>query len=775
MKRIRPAVILFFLWPAMIFAQELSLKENKEFKGLGSYINQAAFSPFNNYFVYSTGENIIRVLNRDWEKIYEHQGDPESGGSSFTFSPDGKFLAIGRYKGKTDIAIFSLEERKVLQVLDRHRSYIYELKFSNDGNYISSCGYDSEMILWKRTGESFTFHKLYEGFESYLYESTFSHDDRFLATGDSYGHVKIYEKEGQDYRLFQEFQFRKHGVSSILFRPGTYELLAGSSYGLRRYKLNTTHFELSDSVSEKAYVRQPMNFSPQGTYLAITHYNQIKVFKMHRDSMELVDIIRRHLEETTGSTFSEDGKFLTTYASDEKIIIWEVENVRPSDKAMVSSWLLGSMSLAQRRSLTPAVCERIIKNTPGKLSAPRDEFEKTIEYNNRREQLSDHALGILQQEMEKIYQVKRKGSTVSFPVTSIVGYNADMEIYKIMMLDTEAGLRIPVDEARKFKEDWKRAIISADKNFEKEKESASYENFQLTFPASKDKFEVTPLENPFQQSSAQFQTDEAERKRRVGIQMLPGEIDKDTVNGNTYALLFATNVYDFFSDLVNPVIDAQTIANELEENYGVFTEVVVNATLEETAGRIRKFASRNYGAKDNLLVFFAGHGEYDAVFREGYVISRDSKADDFGKTSYLSHSNLRTMINNIDCPHIFLVMDVCFGGTFDPHLAASHRGSSQYADISTMDYVERKLKYKTRLYLTSGGKEYVPDGRPGFHSPFARRFIESLRHYGGDDGVLTTAEILQFVDKTDPQPRFGEFGDNEPGSDFILVLKSEEL
>jgi len=172
------------------------------------------------------------------------------------------------------------------------------------------------------------------------------------------------------------------------------------------------------------------------------------------------------------------------------------------------------------------------------------------------------------------------------------------------------------------------------------------------------------------------------------------------------------------------------------------------------------------------MVFFAGHGIYDEVFREGYVISRDSRMDDLGKTSYLSHSILRTMINNIRCEHIFLVMDVCFGGTFDPHLAtAAHRGGGMYADISTMEFVERKLKYKTRLYLTSGGNEYVPDGRPGFHSPFARRFIESLRFYGGEDGVLTTFEILQFVEKVNPQPRFGEFGDNEPGSDFILVLK----
>ena len=85
------------------------------------------------------------------------------------------------------------------------------------------------------------------------------------------------------------------------------------------------------------------------------------------------------------------------------------------------------------------------------------------------------------------------------------------------------------------------------------------------------------------------------------------------------------------------------------------------------------------------------------------------------------------------------------------------------------EYLKRKSKYKTRLYLTSGGKEYVPDGRPGQHSPFARRFIEALRNYGGDDGILNVNEIIQFIEKVEPQPCFGEFGDNEPGSDFILM------
>jgi len=472
------------------------------------------------------------------------------------------------------------------------------------------------------------------------------------------------------------------------------------------------------------------------------------------------------MEEVLGAYFSEDGEFLLTYGIDKQVIIWEIDNVQPSGRSLVVSWLNSDLSLAQRRSLTSAAVGDITRNVDRTLTLPRDEFETSPEYNSRVEQLADWSLMKLQSAMEKQYGIHSGSGKVEIPLQGLVGYNADLQIYKIRFMETEAGVQIPVSAAKKFKDQWSKAFIRASKSREGKEKSYNYSSFELYNPADKKHYEVIPLENPFH----------PEEQTELSVERGEATHGKDSTGvegaGTTYALLFASNVYDYYSDLVNPVLDAQTIGTELGENYGVVSEVVINPTLAETASAIRDFATRTYNPEDNLMIFFAGHGIYDEVFREGYVISRDSRMDDVGKTSYLSHSNLRTMINNIDCPHIFLVMDVCFGGTFDPHMAATHRGAAvQYADISTKEFVERKLKYKTRLYLTSGGKEYVPDGRPGFHSPFARRFIESLRYYGGDDGVLTTSEILQFVEKVNPQPRFGEFGDNEPGSDFILVIK----
>jgi hypothetical protein len=236
-----------------------------------------------------------------------------------------------------------------------------------------------------------------------------------------------------------------------------------------------------------------------------------------------------------------------------------------------------------------------------------------------------------------------------------------------------------------------------------------------------------------------------------------------------YALLFATDQYDHWNNLVNPLNDTRTIAKELQENFGFRTEIVENPTTDQIMVKLREYSKKEYQKLDQLLIFIAGHGQYDEAFGMGYVVARNSLENDQAKTSYISHSNLRDVINNIPCEHIFLAMDVCFGGTFDQKLAGERGNTSVYEEVSTSEFVMRKLQYKTRRYMTSGGKEYVSDGIPGNHSPFARKVLEALRSYGGSDRVLTLPELYVYVEKLDPQPRMGEFGDNRPGSDFVFV------
>ncbi len=241
-----------------------------------------------------------------------------------------------------------------------------------------------------------------------------------------------------------------------------------------------------------------------------------------------------------------------------------------------------------------------------------------------------------------------------------------------------------------------------------------------------------------------------------------------SMNRKDYALLFATDRYDNWDDLVNPIDDAYALGKMLEENYGFEVEIIENAQTDEIWEKLRTYNERAFNPQDQLMIFFAGHGHYDETFGEGYVVATNSLNNDLGRSTYVSHNRLRGIVDNIPCEHILLTMDVCFGGTLDPVLARS-RGMKH--TISDERVLIRKFNKRTRKYLTSGGKEYVSDGIPGGHSPFMSRLLAALGTMGGDDRILMMSEIKSNMENLALIPRFGSFGTDDELSDFVFIAR----
>lgn len=241
--------------------------------------------------------------------------------------------------------------------------------------------------------------------------------------------------------------------------------------------------------------------------------------------------------------------------------------------------------------------------------------------------------------------------------------------------------------------------------------------------------------------------------------------------GRDYALLFAADHYKNWGNLNNPVRDMKAIKTILESKYGFELECVEDADGDTVLGKIRTYYKKKFEPDDQLLILFAGHGFYDKVFEEGYLVTFESRApsdkDAEGRKSYLAHSQLRKHINKIPCNHILVIMDVCHGGTFDERVAM--RGSS-YREVSKREFIRRKMRWKTRRYLTSGGNTYVSDGPPGKHSPFAAKLMATLEH-GSEDGILTFSRLSIAVEKMKPEPCAGHFGDSDQNSDFLFIEK----
>src|SRR5204863_1727930 len=112
-----------------------------------------------------------------------------------------------------------------------------------------------------------------------------------------------------------------------------------------------------------------------------------------------------------------------------------------------------------------------------------------------------------------------------------------------------------------------------------------------------------------------------------------------------------------------------------------------------------------------------------------------------------------------------------FGGTFDKKLARGAVRGENFS-VDEINYLTNKISKRTRKFLTSGGKEYVPDGEPGRHSPFATQFIRVLKEIGGSQRrVLSLVEFPPYFLTLSTQPYFGSFGADDPQSDFIFIAK----
>lgn len=271
--------------------------------------------------------------------------------------------------------------------------------------------------------------------------------------------------------------------------------------------------------------------------------------------------------------------------------------------------------------------------------------------------------------------------------------------------------------------------------------------------------------------------------RGVGTVESTQEVREKEDGISRHALLIGINEYnaDSWPDLKNPIYDIEAVEKELSGTYGFQTKKLLNPTKNEIMSALYTYSQQvKYKKNSQLFVFVAGHGGFDS-FTNGFIAAKDSKSsiEDPTRSSYIRHSALRDILNNIPSKQLFVVLDVCYGGTFDQRISEASFRSEQkddplYQNIDVNNFINRKLGYESRLYMTSGGKERVPEGRPGQHSPFAYRFLEALRSNGGPDGdgILTFAEIKQYVAKLTPEPRAGTFGTSEPGSDFIFINKN---
>ncbi len=234
--------------------------------------------------------------------------------------------------------------------------------------------------------------------------------------------------------------------------------------------------------------------------------------------------------------------------------------------------------------------------------------------------------------------------------------------------------------------------------------------------------------------------------------------------GRYHALVIGNNDYKNLPKLATAVGDAEAVAMLLEDKYGFRVTKLTNATRREITGTFNRLR-QTLTKKDNLLVYYAGHGILDEEADRGYWLPVDARRDD--DSEWFSNTRLTGYLKAMSAQHVMVVADSCYSGNLTRVATASVRSGAE-RDA----WMQRMNAKRSRTALTSGGLEPVLDQGGGGHSVFARAFLTALEE---NPEVLFGEELFdrlkgQVVANADQTPEYSDirYTGHEKG-DFLFV------
>ena len=239
--------------------------------------------------------------------------------------------------------------------------------------------------------------------------------------------------------------------------------------------------------------------------------------------------------------------------------------------------------------------------------------------------------------------------------------------------------------------------------------------------------------------------------------------------GNYYALIIGNNKYTSLKKLESAKEDAKAVAAILKEKYNFNTDLKLDATRSDIILSLDKLRKK-LTPKDNLLIYYAGHGWLDRYADEGYWLPVDASQDN--SLNWISSSQVTSSIKAIQAKHVLVIADSCYAGKLVRDIT---RGVGV---VKTRRYYETISKRKARSVLCSGGLEPVFDsfGDSG-HSVFAAALINVLDQ---NKGVMDTTELFTKIRRpvmlnADQTPEYSDIHKaGHEGGDFLFVPTKKE-
>ncbi|MGD8514003.1 MAG: caspase family protein, partial [Granulosicoccaceae bacterium] len=240
--------------------------------------------------------------------------------------------------------------------------------------------------------------------------------------------------------------------------------------------------------------------------------------------------------------------------------------------------------------------------------------------------------------------------------------------------------------------------------------------------------------------------------------------------GKYHALIIANQHYKALPSLNTPHADAEALAKVLRRDYGFKITLLRDVDRATTLDALDLQVER-LGERDNLLIFYAGHGHLDPATGEGYWLP--VSANPRRRSEWISNKTINDTLRAVRARHVMVISDSCFSGTLTRNVRA---GLDVARDRGA--YYHKLVRQRSRTALTSGGLEPVDDGGGGGHSVFAGALLAMLE--SNREAVLEGEQLYQMIRRpvalnssAQQQPAYADVRQTgHEGGDFLFIHRN---
>jgi len=655
---------------------------------------------------------------------------------------------------------------------------------------ITICGWSASLL--GQMNEKLTLSETGQQF----YNASYSPDGKFITTTCSDNTIIIWNTErGTVHRTLAGLKKRPNSI--VYSTDGIHLFSAGEDGLITTWDLGLVR--KSDSTSGHTGPINALDISPDGSILVSGGDDKIlRVWKITGEKLDLVWELKGHRKSITTLDFDPDGRTVVSGSADRFLMKWDVQNgTRMGEVKAHGGWVRVASYSPDGRYIASGGDDKLIQIwnsanlTPHKTLKGHTDWVQTLDYTNS----GDHIVSGGHDQYIRVWEVDTE---------QMVGQSGKLE--QIVLSVDASPLGNDIISSCLLSEELR--IWAHRYETKTTTSSSATEAITLFSPVPEDGKVIHNSSNILIVGKAEapdgIQTMLINRQRieltesgifQMEIDLLQGENQVEMVavtnrgkminnsfviqctdesasrtaeaqqgveEGKYYALIIGVDDYkdEKITDLDFPIADADSLFHVLVDRY-TFGEDDIRFMKNPSRTEIiiaMDELSKLVTERDNLLIFYAGHGHWDEKAGIGYWLPTD--ADRSNIANWFRNSTLRDFIGSIPSKHTLLIADACFSGSI---LKTRSFGSNNRR-------IEKLHELPSRKAMTSGNMKEVPD-----KSVFVRYLIQNLKQ--NQDKFLPAEELFSsfkpaVLNNSPNVPRYGTIQNvGDEGGDFIFVRK----